>query len=196
MPAANRPGLGSLEAALDALVRQPERYQAANWPLEAPGLGSAGLYAWYVDGDGAAQLSASLGLRVDHGLLYLGQTGATLWPSGKRSKSTLAQRIGENHIGGRIGRSTFRRTLAACLLDACSLERARPDELSPPSEKRLTGWIRQYLCFSIYPTDDRDTLGSFEEKVLAAADPPLNLDGCPQTPVRKRVSELREVLAS
>jgi len=186
---------GSVEAALEVLVHRPERYRAADWPFEAPGFGSAGLYAWYVDDDGAEQLSAALGSRVDPGLIYLGQTGATLWPSGKPSKSTLAQRIGDNHIRGRVVRSTFRRTLAACLLDACSLKRAGPDELESASERTLSSWIRQHLSFSIYPTDDRDGLAAFEEKVLAAADPPLNLDGCSQTPVRKRLSDLRKVLA-
>lgn len=175
-------------------MRRPRYYRAADWPFEAAELAHAGLYAWHVDRAGAAQLSAALGHRVRAGLIYLGQTGATLWPSGKRRASTLAGRIGRNHLGGRVARSTLRRTLAACLLKTCSLKHIGANALAPLSERVLSGWMREHLSFSIFQTDDRNTLGCLERHVVAAADPPLNLNGCRESPVRKRLGQLREAL--
>jgi hypothetical protein len=38
---------------------------------------------------------------------------------------------------------------------------------------------------------DADTLGRLDQEVLRGLDPPLNLQGMPQTPIRRRVKELR-----
>jgi hypothetical protein len=38
---------------------------------------------------------------------------------------------------------------------------------------------------------DADTLGRLDQQVLGGLDPPLNLQGMPQTPMRRRVKELR-----
>ncbi len=181
-------------AAIRALVREPRLYRASAWPVDDAGLASAGLYAWYVDRDGAVQLSKELGLKVEEGLLYMGQAGATLWPAGVRRRSTLRGRIGANHIHGRIGRSTFRLTLAAALRKVCSLERRGPNELTVESEERLSGWICRHLSFSIHPSEDRDGLLSLEQKVIAEADPPFNINGLPSTRLRERLSKLRDDL--
>lgn len=154
-----RASLGSLDVrladAVRALVRQPRLYSAMDWPVNDPGLVFAGLYAWYVDQDGAAELSKGLRHKVDGGLIYVGQTGATAWPSGKHSESVLAERIGKYHISGKVRSSTFRLTLAACLLDVCSLQCIGPRKLTPASEHELSKWVRRHLKFAIYSTDDR-----------------------------------------
>ena len=41
------------------------------------------------------------------------------------------------------------------------------------------------------PYEDADTLGRLESDVLRLLDPPLNLQGMPATPVRRRLTELR-----
>jgi hypothetical protein len=77
------------------------------------GLQCPGLYSWWVDKAGAADLSQGLGQPVHAGLIYAGQAGATRWPSGKQSGSTLWGRITGMHLAGAAEFSTFRRTLAA-----------------------------------------------------------------------------------
>jgi hypothetical protein len=48
-----------------------------------------GLYSWWVDAAGAADLSRGLQLPVHAGLIYAGLAGATRWPSGNHSTNTL-----------------------------------------------------------------------------------------------------------
>lgn len=173
-------------------LEHSERYRASEWPVCAQGLERAGLYAWLVDHTGAAELSEGLQHALASGLIYAAQTGATLWPSGTRRKSTLAGRIGRNHLGGRVARSTFRHTLTAALRGPCGLECVDPKALTPASEEKLSRWMREHLSFAIYPTDDRDGLAALEEQVVAELDPPLNIEHCSDTPLRRRLSELRQ----
>ncbi len=63
------------------------------------GLLAPGLYSWWVDDQGAADLSGGHGYPVPGGLIYAGQAGATRWPSGKRSQNTLWGRITGMHLG-------------------------------------------------------------------------------------------------
>jgi hypothetical protein len=147
---------------------------AVGWP---------GLYTWWVDEAGAADLTAGLGSPVRVGLIYAGQAGATRWPSGTTSAATLWSRISRNHLGGNVRSSTFRRTLAAVLSDVLDL-----DDRDDP---KLQEWIRGHLRVIAVPVDDADGLKSLEAAMLAALNPPLNLDDRPATPLRSRLSELR-----
>ena len=58
-------------------------------------------------------------------------------------------------------------------------------------EKKMTMYSKrsQNLGF-----DDRDELGLLEKRVLAALDPPLNLQGMTSTPLRRRLKYLRGVV--
>jgi hypothetical protein len=56
-------------------------------------LAKPGLYSWWIDDAGAADLSRGLGHLVAPGLIYAGQAGATKEPSGKTSGATLALRV-------------------------------------------------------------------------------------------------------
>ena len=183
-----------LERALLALDTEPLRVPAAAWPAGLDGLDEPGLYSWWVDESGAAQLRSGLGHELGAGRIYAGQTGATQWPSGRVGSMTLRQRLGGNHLGGSIRGSTFRRTLAACLLEPLGLSIAAPDKLARESEVELSAWMRGHLHVAVHPFANRDALGALEHRVLAALDPPLNLEGMPSTVVRQRVSELRRVL--
>jgi hypothetical protein len=146
--------------------------------LEGPGL-----YSWWVDEPGAGDLSRGLGLPVPPGLVYAGLAGATRWPSGRRSTNSLWSRIAGMHLGGRHEFSTFRRTLGSIL--AAAHDHAGIDEVA------VTGWMMRHLTVRTAPHDDPDALGRLESAVLRAIDPPLNLQGMPETPIRVRLRELR-----
>lgn len=147
------------------------------------GLKVPGLYSWWVDAAGADDLSAGLGLPLGPGLIYAGLAGATRWPSGRRSSNTLWSRISGMHLGGRHEFSTFRRTLGSILANARQQQTI--------DEAGLTTWMNEHLKVIAVPFDDADTLGQLEEDVLSRLDPPLNLQGMPQTPTRRRLKELR-----
>jgi hypothetical protein len=142
-----------------------------------------GLYSWWVDGEGSADLSAGLNAAVPEGLIYAGQAGATRWPSGKRSGNTLWSRIVGMHLGGSAEFSTFRRSLAAVLGPVLGLR--------SEDDPGLSAWIDAHLRVIAVPVLDADQLGEIESGVLDALDPPLNLLGRQTTAVRQRLSELR-----
>jgi hypothetical protein len=123
------------------------------------------------------------------------QNLATKWPSGKRGSRTLALRIGGSHLNGRIRGSTFRLTLAACLVGPLTLTRIAAKRLAGPSEARLSAWMRDHLQVAVMPFPERDQLGNFEHHLLAALDPPLNLEGMPRTPARSALSRRRSELS-
>jgi hypothetical protein len=147
------------------------------------GLRSPGLYSWWVDEDGAFDLSRGLGNPVPPGLIYAGLAGATRSRSRKRSKNTLWGRIRSMHLGGRHQFSTFRRSLGSVLAGA--FEQAEIDENS------LTQWMHWHLRVVTIPVEDPDALGHLETLVLRDLDPPLNLDKVPKTALRQRLTELR-----
>lgn len=151
---------------------------AGKVPADRPGL-----YSWWVDTIGAADLTRGLGMPVETGLVYAGLAGATRWPSGKPSQNTLWLRITTMHLGGNHEFSTFRRTLGAILASA--------DDSTRVDEKRLTQWINDHMRVVTAPYDDRDTLGRIEKGVLETLDPPLNLQGMGRTSLRRRLRNLR-----
>jgi hypothetical protein len=146
-----------------------------------------GLYSWWVDDDGAHELSAGLGVVIDEGLIYVGLAGATRWPSGRRSSNTLWSRISGMHLGGNQDFSTLRLTLASVLASG----RGEPSV----AEKTLTHWMTTHLRVATVPVDDPDELGRIEKAVLSRIDPPLNLQSMTPTPARRRLKELRRALA-
>jgi hypothetical protein len=101
--------------ALDDLDVSPTLVPASEWPAGAQGLDGPGLFAFWVDEAGAADLSKGLELTLEAGRVYLGQAGATRWPSGRVNKDTLGDRIARTHLTGKIRSSTIRLTLAGIL---------------------------------------------------------------------------------
>ena len=147
------------------------------------GLQCPGLYSWWVDDEGAADLSRGLGEPVQVGLIYAGQAGARRWPSGQRSVSTLWARISGMHLAGAAEFSTFRRSLAAILRPVIG----RAGE----NDARLSDWMNAHLRVAAAAVPDSDTLGAIEAAVLDSIDPPLSLRGRPPSPVRAKLTELR-----
>lgn len=152
-------------------------------PLNSSDLAGPGLYSWWVDQDGAAELALGLGFDVQPGLIYAGSAGATRWPSGKRSRNTLSGRVLGMHLGGRHEFSTFRRSLGSILAKAWSLEAI--------DEVRLTTWMHEHLRVALVPVPHPESLSEVERRVLAHLDPPLNLQHMPSTEVRLELSNLR-----
>lgn len=142
-----------------------------------------GLYSWWVDAEGAEDLSRGLALEVEPGLIYAGLAGATRWPSGMRSNNTLWLRVMTMHLGGNHEFSTFRRSLGAIV--------AHSNGVTQIDEDGLTRWMHSHLRLVTVPYDDRDSLGRLERDVLSELDPPLNLQHMKPTPIRRRLRELR-----
>ncbi|AEV71520.1 hypothetical protein MycrhN_0890 [Mycolicibacterium rhodesiae NBB3] len=145
-----------------------------------------GLYSWWVDKEGAEDLSRGLALEVKPGLIYAGLAGATRWPSGQRSNNTLWLRIMTMHLGGNHEFSTFRRTLGAIV--------AQANGVTQIDEDGLTRWMHSHLRLVTIPFDDRDSLGRLERDVLAELDPPLNLQHMNPTAIRRRLKQLRRAI--
>lgn len=167
----------------------------ARWPLPSVDLALPGLYSWRVDTSGASDLSEGLSTSIKPDRIYAGQAGATRWPSGKTGSATLGSRIGLNHFGGRIRSSTFRLTLACALRGSLELTTVGPKKLTAGSEERLTSWMREHLEVAVHGFAERSSLGDLESRVLEILDPPLNLQGRPETPLRHSLGQLRDAFS-
>lgn len=158
----------------------PEEFLASG----GDGLRSPGLYSWWVDVQGAADLSRGLGQLVRPGLIYAGLAGATRSRSGRKSKNTLWGRIKTMHLGGRHEFSTFRLSLGSVLAEALG-----EDEIN---EEALTAWMHEHLRLVAVSVTDADSLGDVETDVLTELNPPLNLDKVKRDALRAQLSALRK----
>lgn len=183
-----------VDAALRDLDLEPDRFPASTWPIAQEGLDRPGLYSWWVDQGGAADLASGTGHLIQRGRIYAGQAGATKWPSGTRSGATLCSRIDGFHLGGNIYGSTLRFTLASCLVTKLGLRPAGDKKLDSESEDVLTQWMRSHLDLAVHAFSDRDRLGDLEKRVLGQLDPPLCLSHVPRTPLRETVRAMRKLL--
>jgi len=177
------PPLPDVEA-LTARLRDPT---AAVTPTELRAVprsafATPGLYTWWVDDHGAADLTRGLGLDVAPGLIYAGQAGATRRLSRKPSTNTLAGRLIGMHLGGRANLSTFRLTLGSILWPLWG---------GAADEEALTAWMERHLRVVPVSMDDGDVLDEVETAVLAELDPPLNLAKMTRTPLRDELTRLR-----
>jgi hypothetical protein len=173
----------TLGATRDALADRSRALSPAALRATGPeGLETPGLYAWWVDEQGAGQLSVGLGHDVAAGLIYLGQAGAARRDS-SASGNTLRGRLLGMHLGGRATMSTFRRTLAACL--------RLPLALRSEDDPQLSDWMEQHLTVTSAAVPDRKDLRTLEPALLEELDPPLNLNHMPRTALRANLSWLR-----
>ena len=180
---------------ITALLSDPARAEdPRTFPMDDAAARHAGLYSWWADSTAKELLQQIPGSVTPPHLIYVGQAGATSWPSGKRSAATLKSRIRSNHIGGNVSSSTFRWTISALLVDPLNLRVARPGELLSEDNRRVSAWIKEHLRIAIVPLDERDSLQEIERVVLKALDPTLNLDELSATPLRQRLTRLRHEL--
>jgi GIY-YIG catalytic domain len=187
----------TLSTAAEAIVRRLtdpwNAVEPALFPRDRDEASSAGMYAWWGDGHARDTLGEEIGAALPP-LLYVGQAGATQWPSGKRSSATLASRIGQQHVRGNARSSTFRLTISALLLNRLGLVAVTGGKLDHLSNRRVSEWIAKHLQVAVAPFHDRDALAAFEAEVVAHLDPPLNLGHCQPSNARARLAELRRAL--
>lgn len=181
------------EDIIAVLTAPADAVEPSRFPRDRDQAAKPGVYAWWGDDAAAHVLGEELGAALP-GLLYVGQAGATQWPSGKRSQATLASRIGQQHIHGNARSSTFRLTISVLLLNRLGLVPANGGKLDPRSNALVSGWIAKHLRVVIAPFDDRDRLGAVEAEVVAQLDPPLNLGHCLPSEARTRLTALRRSL--
>lgn len=143
----------------------------------------SGMYSWWVDDAGAADLSNGLGCAVSPGLIYAGLAGATR-SGGSSSSNTLWGRIATMHLGGKHEFSTLRRSLGSILASAYGQPVI--------DEQQLTRWMHAHLRVVPVRVADVDTLDQLETEALAELDPPLNLAKVDRTPLRRQLSALRK----
>ncbi|MEJ5256080.1 MAG: GIY-YIG nuclease family protein [Acidimicrobiales bacterium] len=185
---ASPPGTASVEA--HELALRLRDFEGALTPDELlrrgrSDLDGPGLYSWWVDEEGADDLSRGLGHTVAPGLIYAGLAGATRSRSERRSTNTLWGRLQGMHLGSRSDFSTFRRSLGSIMA-----ELRGTNEID---EAHLSEWMHAHLRVLTVPVEDADALDGLESGVLAELDPPLNLAEMPKSEVRARLSQLRKL---
>ena len=179
--------------ALDDLDASPALVPASEWPAGAEGVDRPGLFGFWVSEAGAAELARGLDVPFEAGRIYVGQAGATKWPSGRASDETLGARVGRTHLAGKVRSSALRLTLASILLDQLDLTVQAAMLLQASSEQALGEWMRAHLLVAVHPHDDRDSLAGLEQAVVQRLDPPLNLETyLPATSVRQSAIALRK----
>lgn len=140
-----------------------------------------GLFAWHVDADGARMLNRSLMLPVGAGVLHVGHAGALgRWPDAVHSLRHLVQDV---QLQGRSRSSMFRAGLAIVL--------SEPLAMSSLDDPALTDWMRRHLRVVTWPTAERDSIHALAHRVVAALEPPLNVDHLRAGEMRRRLAELR-----
>ncbi|HKE72046.1 MAG TPA: hypothetical protein VKB57_00415 [Acidimicrobiales bacterium] len=182
-------------AVVDLLGRSHDAVEPRRFPADPQMAAQPGIYGWWADRHAVITLGEAIGAPLPP-LIYVGQAGATKWPSGTRSSATLASRIGRQHMRGNARSSTFRLTISSLLLSELGLVVAGGGRLDRASNTRVSAWIADHLRVSIAPHDDRDTLGAVESEVVAHLDPPLNLGHCLPSAARARLTELRRLIRS
>ena len=179
--------------ALDDLDASPALVPASEWPAGAEGVDRPGLFGFWVDEAGAVDLARGLDVPFEAGRIYVGQAGATKWPSGRASDDTLGDRVGRVHLAGKVRSSLLRLTLASILLDQLDLVVQAAMLLQASSEQALSEWMRAHLSVAVHPHDDRDSLAGLELAVMQRLDPALNLETyLPATSVRQSAIALRK----
>ena len=178
--------------ALDDLDASPALVPASEWPAGAEGLDRPGLFGFWVDEAGAVDLARGLDQPLEAGRIWVGQAGATRWPSGRVNSDTLGERIARTHLQGRVRSSTVRLTIASILFVQLELVVQASALLQASAEQDLSDWMRAHLSIAVHPHDDRDSLAGLEHGVVQRLDPPLNIDDyLPATSVRQSVIALR-----
>lgn len=133
-----------------------------------PMLRRPGIYSWFVDDAGAAQLTAGLGSRIAPGLIWIGQAGAVRPGSGLSATTTLRNQIAWVHLGRSVRLSPLRRMLAAILV--------HDPQSAVTDEDALTDWIQRHLRVAIVAPEDVEHLAEAADRASARLAPQLSVD--------------------
>src|SRR4051794_29915263 len=143
---------------------------------------SPGLYAWWMVPGVIHGVTGPSHPAQPFELLYVG-----IAPKDGQSRATLRSRIRGQHLGGNIGSSTFRQSLAALLFEAMgwttrwSGTRA---QLSPEDNGALSDWQREHLRLAWV---ERPRPWTIEAQVIALMQPSLNLADNASRPLYHRL---------
>lgn len=178
--------MGSVDRAVAELKSKTSSLEEAKAQLPK----QSGIYAWWMLGTPlscapATKHPTERGL----GLVYVG-----IAPNGLGRKSTLRSRVLGNHLNGNIAASTLRRTLASLLIKELSLEPSKKGTkvvLSKEHNARLSAWQQTHLRLTWHETAKP---WDIEDKVIAALQPPLNLDDNEAHPFFETLSAARRAL--
>jgi hypothetical protein len=161
------------QAVAEALQRQPSTVADAHRDPADGGLPRApGLYAWWVAPGAIAGVEGPAHPTEDLELLYVG-----IAPKGPASTATLRSRIRGQHLGGNIGSSTFRQSLAALLFERhgwTTRSSGSHTQLSAEHNRALSEWQRDHLRLAWV---ERDRPWTVENQVIELMQSPLNLAG-------------------
>lgn len=183
----------NVTAALAALSTQPMSIAAAT---DGGVPDRPGLYALY--GSPAVWKRLGLGSPPDARPLYVGKAEASL----------VSRDLRTHFATGKTGQSSPRRSFAALLshagsLDLVAVPRRRHDPepkrwthyaLEERGDEQLTDWMRDQLLIAIWPSPARTHLATVEDAVMQKWLPPLNLIGV-HTPWTSQVKAARAAMA-
>ncbi len=161
----------------------------AGFPADGSSAASPGVYAFHADGIAQRVLARALG--ETPGPLYVDQAGSSSRRTHVASGATLGSAVARTHLRGSTVASSFRRSVAALLWHELDLCCDAPKRLTPASNARLTAWMLEHLRVATVAVDDRSSLWLIGQYVGHCLDPPLNLDGYENDPVRRHIRELR-----
>lgn len=182
----------SLPEALAGLIRMVATVDQITRPVAEGGIPALpGLYAWWARAVSIPGLSGpSHPTEPGLELLYVG-----IAPK-EGSPRNLRKRVLEDHVGGNIGSSTFRKALCALLLDSerLTLKRSKTRVVLPANENlRLNKWMRANLRLSWYVIREPWKL---EGAVVTEMNPPLNHAGNSGHPYFQTLDSARQRLNS
>lgn len=165
----------ALAADIGLQLRKPMTIERASRSEDEGGLPDRpGIYAWWIELP--SQLPSVPATELpsgESGLLYVG-----LAPRDTNSAATLRSRILNQHVGGTVGSSTFRRVLASFLWEDFGWhpQVTRAGKLALPKDENyeLTAWIQSHLKVSWIIVEEP---WQWEPQVIESLQPPLNVQG-------------------
>jgi hypothetical protein len=137
---------------------------------------AAGLYAWYFRQVPGRIDTASCHLSNRMPMLYVGIAPKQPYADGRRSKTTLHQRVRHHYTGSAEG-STLRLTLGCLLSAELAIELRRVGSGTrrtfSDGERALSRWIaaNAFVCWTVHAEPWK-----LEEELISRYDLPLNLD--------------------
>jgi hypothetical protein len=122
-------------------------------------------------------------------LIYVG-----IAPARSSSSASLRSRVLRQHLGGNIGSSTFRQSLAALLSEEegwCTRRSATRALLTPEDNLALSAWQAKNLRLTWVGCG---APWEIESEVIGLMQPPLNLAGNRSHPLHRLLTERRAAL--
>jgi hypothetical protein len=173
-----------------ALRQEPRTVVDARRTPQAGGLpAGGGIYAWWMSPGAIPSVTGPPHPEAEIELLYVG-----IAPRNAASPATLRSRVLGQHLGGNIGSSTFRQSLAALLFEAqgwTTTWSGSRSQLIPEDNRALSEWQNRYL-FLTWVEHPRPW--DVEQQVMVLVQPPLNLAGNASHSLHRRLTELRAKL--